>query len=115
MSGTNRTTKINRVAVGRSSSCASRLRGETSIRRQRIRRQLKRAAFIMSVDKTALPDAIRSDLIALFNAGEWPRLRIAARRATDRYPVEILGWQALGKALAIEQAPGGDRRPLEAR
>jgi tetratricopeptide (TPR) repeat protein len=45
-----------------------------------------------------LPAAISEALIALFNAGDWPGLEIAAEKATKRTPNDLLGWRALSKA-----------------
>ena len=47
----------------------------------------------------ALPAAISTELVALYNTGKWAQLVIAAERVTARYPRHLLGWQALGKAL----------------
>jgi tetratricopeptide (TPR) repeat protein len=47
----------------------------------------------------ALPAAIGTELVALYNAGKWAQLRIAADRVTTRYPRQLLGWQASSKAL----------------
>ncbi len=47
----------------------------------------------------ALPAAIGTELVALYNAGDWVRLVVAARRVTAQYPNHLLGWQAAGKAL----------------
>jgi tetratricopeptide (TPR) repeat protein len=47
----------------------------------------------------ALPAAIGTELVALYNAREWAQLVIAAERVTTRYPRQLLGWQASGKAL----------------
>jgi tetratricopeptide (TPR) repeat protein len=46
-----------------------------------------------------LPAAIGTELVALYNAGNWPRLVVAAHRVTRRYPKHALGWRALGKAF----------------
>jgi tetratricopeptide (TPR) repeat protein len=47
----------------------------------------------------ALPAAVRTELVALYTAGNWEQLRVAAGKATARHPRQLLGWQALGKAL----------------
>jgi Flp pilus assembly protein TadD len=47
----------------------------------------------------ALPAAIATELVALYGAGKWAQLVVAADRATTRYPRHLLGWQASGKAL----------------
>ena len=47
----------------------------------------------------ALPVAIASELVALYGAGKWAQLVVAADRVTTRYPGHLLGWQASGKAL----------------
>jgi Flp pilus assembly protein TadD/glutathione synthase/RimK-type ligase-like ATP-grasp enzyme len=49
----------------------------------------------------ALPAAVGTELVTLFNAGKWPQLASAARRVTARYPRHLLGWRALGKALLM--------------
>jgi tetratricopeptide (TPR) repeat protein len=46
-----------------------------------------------------LPAAISDELIALYSAGNWARLAVVADRATARYPRQVFGWQAAGKAL----------------
>jgi tetratricopeptide (TPR) repeat protein len=47
----------------------------------------------------ALPAAIGVELVALYSAGQWAQLVIAADRVKTRYPRHLLGWQASGKAL----------------
>ena len=47
----------------------------------------------------ALPATVATELVALFNAGQWDQLVSAARRVTTRYPAHLLGWQAASKAL----------------
>jgi tetratricopeptide (TPR) repeat protein len=47
----------------------------------------------------ALPAAIATELVALYGAGKWAQLVVAADRTTTRYPRHLLGWQASGKAL----------------
>lgn len=47
----------------------------------------------------ALPATEATQLVALYNAGEWSQLVVAARRVAARYPRHPLGWQASGKAL----------------
>ena len=46
-----------------------------------------------------LPAAVATDLVTLYNAGQWAQLVAAADRVTARYPRHLLGWQASGKAL----------------
>jgi tetratricopeptide (TPR) repeat protein len=46
----------------------------------------------------ALPVAVATQLVTLFEAGKWSELERAAGNATARYPRHILGWRALGKA-----------------
>jgi tetratricopeptide (TPR) repeat protein len=47
----------------------------------------------------ALPATIATELVALYSAGKWAQLVVAADRATTRYPRHLLGWQASGKAF----------------
>jgi tetratricopeptide (TPR) repeat protein len=47
----------------------------------------------------ALPATEATQLVALYNAGQWGQLVVAARRVATRYPMHLLGWQASGKAL----------------
>ncbi|MGD0430158.1 MAG: tetratricopeptide repeat protein [Acetobacteraceae bacterium] len=47
----------------------------------------------------ALPAATSAELVALYSAGKWAQLVIAAERVTARYPRHLLGWRASGKAL----------------
>ena len=46
-----------------------------------------------------MPTAIGNELIALYNAGKWTQLVAAAQRVTARYPRNLFGWRASGKAL----------------
>ena len=46
-----------------------------------------------------LPAAVANELVALYSAGNWPKLVTAADRVTTRYPTHPLGWQASGKAF----------------
>ena len=46
-----------------------------------------------------LPAATSAELVALYNAGKWAQLVIAAERVRTRYPRHLLGWRASGKAL----------------
>ena len=46
-----------------------------------------------------MPAAVGNELIALYGAGKWSQLVAAADRVTARYPRNLLGWQASGKAL----------------
>jgi tetratricopeptide (TPR) repeat protein/glutathione synthase/RimK-type ligase-like ATP-grasp enzyme len=46
----------------------------------------------------ALPASIAKKLVALYRAGKWGALVVAADRATKRYPRHPLGWKAAGKA-----------------
>lgn len=52
----------------------------------------------MKTGASALPAAICSELVALYGAGKWERLVVAAGRVTARYPRHPLGWRAAGKA-----------------
>jgi tetratricopeptide (TPR) repeat protein len=47
----------------------------------------------------AVPAAVTNDLVALYGAGKWAQLVVAAERVTAIYPRHLLGWQASGKAL----------------
>ena len=47
----------------------------------------------------AMPAAVGNELIALYNAGKWSQLVAAADRVIARYPRNLLGWRAAGKAL----------------
>jgi tetratricopeptide (TPR) repeat protein len=46
-----------------------------------------------------MPAAIGNELIALYGAGKWSQLVAAAERVIVRYPRNLLGWRASGKAL----------------
>jgi len=46
-----------------------------------------------------MPAAVGNELIALYSAGKWPQLVAAADRVIARYPRNLLGWRASGKAL----------------
>jgi Tfp pilus assembly protein PilF len=53
-----------------------------------------------------LPAAVRDELIAIYNSGQWDRLVRAADGVTKRYPANVLGWQAAGKAfLQLNKLP----------
>ena len=45
-----------------------------------------------------MPAAVGNELIALYNAGKWSQLVAAADRVIARYPRNLLGWRASGKA-----------------
>jgi tetratricopeptide (TPR) repeat protein len=47
----------------------------------------------------AMPAAVGNELVALYNAGNWPQLVAAAKRVIERYPRNLMGWRASGKAL----------------
>jgi tetratricopeptide (TPR) repeat protein len=47
----------------------------------------------------AMPAAVGVELVALYNAAKWTQLVTAADRAIARYPRNLLGWRASGKAL----------------
>jgi len=47
----------------------------------------------------AMPAAVGNELIALYSAGKWSQLVAAADRVIARYPRNLLGWRAAGKAL----------------
>jgi tetratricopeptide (TPR) repeat protein len=47
----------------------------------------------------ALPASISAELVALYNAGKWAQLAVAGDRVTSRYPRQLIGWRATGKAL----------------
>jgi tetratricopeptide (TPR) repeat protein len=53
----------------------------------------------MKNNARALPAAVATELVALYGAGKWAQLVVAADRVTTRYPRHLLGWQASGKAL----------------
>ena len=60
----------------------------------------------MSDLELPLPAAIGNELVMLFDAREWAPLEIASREATARYPRDLLGWRALGKAqLKLDKLP----------
>jgi tetratricopeptide (TPR) repeat protein len=46
-----------------------------------------------------MPAAIGNELVALYNAGKWSQLVAASDRVIARYPRNLLGWRASGKAL----------------
>jgi tetratricopeptide (TPR) repeat protein/glutathione synthase/RimK-type ligase-like ATP-grasp enzyme len=46
-----------------------------------------------------IPAAVGNELIALYSAGKWSQLVVAADRVIARYPRNLLGWRASGKAL----------------
>lgn len=46
-----------------------------------------------------MPAAVGNELIALYSAGKWSQLVAVAGRVTARYPRNLLGWRASGKAL----------------
>jgi tetratricopeptide (TPR) repeat protein len=52
----------------------------------------------MNYGARALPAAVATQLVSLFEAGKWAELERAAGTVTQRYPRHILGWRALGKA-----------------
>jgi len=54
----------------------------------------------------ALPEAIGNELVALYSAGKWAQLVVAADRVTARHPRYLLGWRASGKAfLQLQRFP----------
>ena len=53
----------------------------------------------MTHGSRTLPAAISGELVALYNAGEWARLVAAADQVTTRFPGQVFGWRAAGKAL----------------
>ena len=53
----------------------------------------------MKNGSSPLPAVISDELLALYGAGKWAQLVIAADRATIRYPRRVFGWRAAGKAL----------------
>lgn len=48
---------------------------------------------------SALPAAVRDELLTLYSAGNWGRLAIAADSVTARYPKNPFCWKASGKAF----------------
>jgi len=53
----------------------------------------------MKNGSSPLPAVISDELLALYSAGKWAQLVVAADRVTTRYPTQVFGWQAAGKAL----------------
>ena len=46
-----------------------------------------------------MPAVVGQELIALYNSGKWSQLATASERVIARYPRNLLGWRASGKAL----------------
>jgi tetratricopeptide (TPR) repeat protein len=62
----------------------------------------------------ALPVSAAQKLVALYGAGKWRPLVVAADRVTKRYPKHPLGWRAAGKAR-LQLGKAADAIPMLSR